>query len=134
MLKSHKQSIYYLILICKNEKLFFNPGFWYFKFLFIFENQIQIFILALLIMPYPVVHHHCINPRKILWEIHFAILFLDAYLFIFSGVTINYGAHTSIFFHTSASFSVSLNLIWQPGSLINMDGTISLNGPWDQIR
>ena len=29
-------------------------------------------------------------------------------------------------FHTFASFSVSLELVWQPGSLINMDGTNQL--------
>ena len=29
---------------------------------------------------------------------------------------------------TFTSFSVSLDLVWQPGSLINMDGTISFNG------
>ena len=29
-----------------------------------------------------------------------------------------------MFFCTFASFSVSLDLVWQPGSLINMDSTI----------
>ena len=54
----------------------------------------------------------------------FIILFSDVYLFAFLLVL----PHSMVHAHSPhfASFFVSLDLIWQPDSLINMDGTISL--------
>ena len=77
----------------------------------------------ILITCYLVVHHHWINPRNTLREIHLSFHFRMCIYLLSYGVAI-YGC--SCVFCTFASFSVSLNLIWQPGSLINMDGTISL--------
>ena len=74
----------------------------------------------ILIMFYLVVHHHWINPRNILYICH-SIFGCLSNCFS-SGIAIPHSAHT--FFCTFASFSVSFDLIWQPGSLIIMDGTI----------
>ena len=75
--------------------------------------------LIQLCMSYLAVHHHWINPQNILWEVRTA-----TYLIFF------YCCHivrcTCVFPHfcNFASFSVSLHLIWQPGSLINIDVTL----------
>ena len=66
-----------------------------------------------------VVHHHWINPWKILWGIHLSFHFrMCIYLLFFWCCHIVWCTCVS---HTFASFSVSLDFVWQPGSLINMD-------------
>ena len=72
-----------------------------------------------------------LNPRRFS-EKHICYSIFECVSICFSsGVVIYYGTHT--FSCTSANFS-GLDLVWQPGPLINMDGIISLKGPWGWIR
>ena len=71
-------------------------------------------------------HHHWINPQNILWEIHLSFHFRqDAYLFAFL-LVLPHSIWCTCVFRTFASFSVSLDLVWQPDSLINMHGWVRL--------
>ena len=65
----------------------------------------------ILIMFYLVVHHHWINPQNILLKIHLSFYFrMHIYLFFFWCCHIVWCKSILCAF---ASFSVSLNLIWQ---------------------
>ena len=77
-------------------------------------------------MSYLVVHHHWINGRNILWEVHLTFHFR---MLSYNYLVLFWCCHIvwlTCVFHTFASFYVSLELVWQPGSLINMDGTNQL--------
>ena len=71
----------------------------------------------IVIMCYLVVHHHWINPQKILLEIHCHSIFECVSICFSSGITIQHDAHTF-----SRVLHFVLDLIWQPGFLINVDG------------
>ena len=67
-------------------------------------------------MCYLVVHHHWFNPWNILWEIHLSFhLRMCIYLLFFWCYHYSM-VHMHFSFHTFTSFSVILDIIWQPGS------------------
>ena len=86
---------------------------------------------TIFIMSHLVVHHHGLTSRRFFAEKYFCNSILDAYYLLSFGVAwprwpgISVVWCTHVFPHF-ASFSVSLHLVWQPDSLINMDGTILL--------